>query len=186
MGSFPKMSLSDFLSNLKAKLSRKQISDKPLVPSARKKIRRSQKKLKKFESINEYDNLRKSNSLDGPTKLCVSELHNKIPDRVKDSGDYERIYRQYYKPIPVRSSSKVKNNDDEYKPNDIQEIKHHLVKFEDLISDLIDQHCQQVEHMKLIVKRIDKGENKKKDQKPKNNRTKSRVKSSSLWSNEPF
>ena len=48
-------------------------------------------------------------------------------------GDYERIYRQYYKPIPVRSSSKVKNNDEEYKPNDIQEIKHHLVKFEDLI-----------------------------------------------------
>ena len=29
---------------------------------------------------------RKSNSLDGPTKLCVSELHNKMPDRVKDSG----------------------------------------------------------------------------------------------------
>merc|ERR1712168_1507333 len=127
--------------------------------------------------------------LDGPTKLCMSELHNEIPDRVKDSGDYERIYRHYYKPIPVRSSSKIKNNDEEYKPNDIQEIKHHLVKFEDLISDLIDQHCQQVEHMKLIVKRIDKEENKKKDQKSKNkNRTKSksRVKSSSLWSNEPF
>ena len=52
------MSLSDFLSNLKNKLSRKQISDKPLVPSARKKIRRSQKKMKKFESMNEYDNLR--------------------------------------------------------------------------------------------------------------------------------
>ena len=57
--SFPKMSLSDFLSNLKAKLSRKQISEKPLVPSARKKIRRSQKKIKKFESMNEYNNLRK-------------------------------------------------------------------------------------------------------------------------------
>ena len=52
------MSLTDFFSNLKAKLSRKQISEKPLVPSARKKIRRSQKKMKKFESINEYDNLR--------------------------------------------------------------------------------------------------------------------------------
>lgn len=52
------MSLTDFFSNLKAKLSRKQISEKPLVPSARKKIRRSQKKLKKFESISEYDNLR--------------------------------------------------------------------------------------------------------------------------------
>ena len=52
---------------------------------------------------------------------------------IPDSGDFERIYRQYYKPIPVRSSSKVKNHDEEYKQNDIQEIKHHLVKFEDLI-----------------------------------------------------
>ena len=58
-----------------------------------------------------------------------------------------------------------------------------------IFSDLIEQHCQQVEHMKLIVKRIDKDENKKKEQKSKNtkNRTKSRiVRSSNLWSNEPF
>jgi len=76
------MSLTDFFSNLKAKLSRKQISEKPLVPSARKKIRRSQKKLKKFESINEYDNLRYEWNLKLTDPRASPDIH------VSGSGSY--------------------------------------------------------------------------------------------------
>jgi len=174
------MSLCNLLSSIKSKLSRKQISDRPQV-SARKKIRRSQKKMKKFDSIEEYNNLRKSNSLDGPTKLCISELDSR---KVQDSGDYDRIYKQYYKPIPVRSKSKLNNEELQNKQNDIEQIKHHLIKFEDLMSNLIEQHCQQVEHMKLIVKRIDKEKMNKKDQKLKLKNRKSQP--LNYWSNETF